>query len=505
MKKQQSDELLELIASLTASEKGYFRKYAASKTGESSDNLSLFNLLDKKPSAAEGGMKDQARIAGKQKSRSDYNYRRHYLFQLLVQSLHEQYAGEQPQMQLNMKLNEIALLFSKAQYRSCGRLLRKAMEAAHQTESFAVLTQLFQWQQKLMLAGGFAGINPEDIEKANTDEQDALRHLADLNELSNRVNEIIFYHSRVGIALPNQNSALLHANEAMLLHGRLAHCAKSSSVRLRVQYTYLLATISFMKPDYDAALKYLKTGMDLMLEDSAVYEGEEQRLLSWFCNLLTVCIDLGRRELFDQYLAEMKLFVALPSAQKNYRVKRDGEFFILLYALYAAISLERTGQSLQLVQDTKTLLSRSGKKADSLNLIQLYVHLAALLVIDGHYPEAAVWLKMLSGHMPAGLRQDIRATARFLEMILHFEAGERSLLESVCRSAERQLRTLDRYSEADKVLLAFFKNQLPRVNDKKDLRARLEILNAELADLHARGTPAVDYIEKAIAAWMKRC
>ena len=495
------DELFDFIHVLTSGERGYFRKYAALRAGRDSDNLSLFGIIEKSPSYDEQKIKKQFAKASGKKGHAQYNYRHHYLYQLILQSLHDQYAAEMVLMDMNVKLNEIFTLFSKAQYRACDKLVRKTMETAERLESYPVLIQLFQWRQKLMLTMGFEGISDQVLDETGMTEQKTLCHYAEVLDLSHRVNVLLLHHSRVGIAMSKGKTNLLKSHEADLLRGSLKHCADSPSVRVRVQYYYLLATIAFMKQDNPASLKYLRQGMDILLVHTEVYEGEEQKLLSWLCNLLTVCIDLGEKDLFDHYLDEMKRFVILPAAQKNYRVNRDGAFFILLYALYAAISLDRPEQAKQIATETEQMISVSGKNMDHLNLLQLYVHLSALLVMDQRYKDAYIWLQKLQDLSPTDMRRDIRATARFLEMIIHYEAGDLTLLESVCRSAERQFKTIDNLSEADRSLLSFFKNQLPKLSSKKKLRPALDVLCGQLDKLHAEGNPAVDYIEKAIHHW----
>ena len=495
------DELFDFIHSLTPGERGYFRKYAALRAGRDSDNLSLFGIIEKSSIYDELKIKKQYAKASGKKDSAQYNYRHHYLYQLILQSLHDQYASNIVLMEMNVKLNEIFTLFSKAQYRACDKLVRKTMEIAERLESYPVLIQLFQWRQKLMLTMGFEGISDKVLDETGIAEQKALSHYAEVLDLSHRVNVLLLHHSRVGIAIAKGKNNLLKSHETDLLCGSLKHCADSPSVKVRVQYHYLLATIGFMKMDNKTSLDHLRLGMDILLQHTEVYEGEEQKLLSWLCNLLTVCIDLGERELFDHYIDEMRHFVILPAAKKNYRVNRDGAFFILLYSLYAAISMDRPKQAKQIAEETEQMLAVSGKNMDPLNLLQLYVHLSALLVMDQRYKDAYIWLQKLQHLSPTDMRRDIRATARFLEMIIHYEAGDLLLLESVCRSAERLFKTLDNLTEADRLLLSFFKNQLPKLDGKKKLRTLLDQLCAQLDKLHADGNPAVDYIEKAIHHW----
>ena len=498
------DELFDFIHALSPNERGYFRKYAALRAGKDSNNLLMFGMLEKAKEYDEEKIKQHYFKSSGKENQAQYNYRRHYLYQLILQSLHEQHAEVSAGMHLQIQLNEAALLFSKAQYRACDKLVRKAFETAERLENFAVLIQLFQWRQKLMPVLGFADVDDKLLTEISIQEQTALKNHAAVLELSNRVNVLIFYHCQVGIALSRKKNKLLKNNEDLLLRGHLRHLAKSNSVRVRIQYYHLLATISFMKLDSAAALKYLQPGMDILLQNTAVYEGEEQRLLSWLCNLLTVCTDYGDWVMFNKYLDEMKRFAALPAVQKNYRVSKDSAFFILLYKLYAAISLENPGQAQQIAAETEKMLARFGQQTDPLNLVQLFVHLAALLVMDLSYAEAYRWIQKLKRLTSGDIRRDIRATARFLEMIIHYETGDMSLVESICRSAERQFKALDRQSEADKLLLSFFKNKLPKTSGKKALKLSLVELCAQLEKLHAQGEPAVDYIEKAIHFWRRK-
>lgn len=126
-------QLHELIRSMTASEKGYFKKYTAKHIiGESNDYMILFETLD--------GMdmyNDEA-LSKKQSLRSFTKHLpgvKNYLYQQILESLRSYHSGKNLSQKIQEKLFEVRLLSERGLYEQAEKICKKAVEKAHEIEN----------------------------------------------------------------------------------------------------------------------------------------------------------------------------------------------------------------------------------------------------------------------------------------------------------------------------------------------------------------------------------
>src|SRR4051812_12516203 len=113
-----TDDLFLLIKSLTKNEKGYFKKYTSKHVvGDENKYISLFDRIDHSKQFNERELKKEIPHLP-----SDKNY----LYKLIIRSLNEFHHGSSIDHELREILNAVEILFAKALYPQCEKLLNKA-------------------------------------------------------------------------------------------------------------------------------------------------------------------------------------------------------------------------------------------------------------------------------------------------------------------------------------------------------------------------------------------
>lgn len=136
-----SDDLFQLVKSLTKSEKGYFKKYAYKNiSGEKSsasgnDYLKLFDLLDRQTDYNEDKVLKKLSKTGLV---GNFSGSKNYLFKLLMNCLADYHAAKMPTAQIASQLVKAKLLSKKGLRSQANIFLKKASKLAQQEDFTAI-------------------------------------------------------------------------------------------------------------------------------------------------------------------------------------------------------------------------------------------------------------------------------------------------------------------------------------------------------------------------------
>src|SRR5207249_3313808 len=124
--KKSSNDLFQLIPSLTKDEKRYFKLFADLQKGEK-NYLKLFKVIDGQTEY------DETLVINDLQQEPFIKYlpqAKKYLQALIVKSLRVFYAESSPEAQMKTLLHEVEILYEKRLYRQCRKALSKAKEIA---------------------------------------------------------------------------------------------------------------------------------------------------------------------------------------------------------------------------------------------------------------------------------------------------------------------------------------------------------------------------------------
>lgn len=143
------DRLLDLVHTLSMSEKRYFSVFAQRHITKGNPSyLQLFELacsLDTPDSKAFEAAVKEANIPAKYLA-ADKNY----LYNLLMRALSNFHSSRTNSMQVKEWLHQVEILFDKGLYDQCLHLTKKARQAAEKYDLFALLMEISLWERKVL-------------------------------------------------------------------------------------------------------------------------------------------------------------------------------------------------------------------------------------------------------------------------------------------------------------------------------------------------------------------
>lgn len=144
---QKNDEIYDLIQSMDASEKRYFKRYSSIHSDKKdSVSIQIFDVLDKMKSFSDEKLKEHFKD---QKTAQHLHVSKNYLLKNILRSLRNYHQSFSKESELKDILVEIELLSQKKQYNLAYKTLIKAYKTAYQYELFLQILEILQWISRI--------------------------------------------------------------------------------------------------------------------------------------------------------------------------------------------------------------------------------------------------------------------------------------------------------------------------------------------------------------------
>ncbi|WNJ19439.1 hypothetical protein [Pontibacter sp. G13] len=142
------DKLFELVKSMSMSEKRYFKLFAGRHTiGEKNNYLILFDAVDQLSEYDPHDLQEsveQAGISSKHLA-SDKNY----LYKLILKGLSAYHAGKKTSLQIKEELHQAEILLDRGLYDHCENLLKKTRPRIEKLELHGLMVELDRLERKV--------------------------------------------------------------------------------------------------------------------------------------------------------------------------------------------------------------------------------------------------------------------------------------------------------------------------------------------------------------------
>lgn len=169
------DKLLDLIHTLSMSEKRYFKVFSQRHVTKGNTHyLQLFELAcsqDTSDSKAFEAAVSESKIKAKYLA-ADKNY----LYNLVMRALSNFHVGRTNSMMVKEWLHQVEILFDKGLYDQCLHLTNKARQAAEKYDLFALLMEISLWERRVL--GEF-----DEISKIKESHSMVLDHLGFMDNM----------------------------------------------------------------------------------------------------------------------------------------------------------------------------------------------------------------------------------------------------------------------------------------------------------------------------------
>jgi hypothetical protein len=453
---KESDELFQLIHSMSRSEKGYFQKFASGNTDSANKNyIRLFELINDQKEY------DEEKIKTRFKNEvfiKQLHVTKNYLYHLILKSLRNFHSRSSIDTQLIEYMRDAELLFDKSLHKHGKKVLVKAKKLAYTNERYPLLLQIIRIEIKVADAVTNKNLLAE--------EKEILSRLENLNlyrSLSARLNEKLLASNKI------RKAEDLKAIDKIISDPLLSDEKNAICLDSKIYFFNIYSNYYELKEDYKNSYNYAKKFVTLL-------EQHPQQIRLHFKNYLMALNNLCIRQLNLKKYTESRETIEkirlLPDHYSDTISEDDAaSIFITLYSLETDLDIKSgvfrkiTG----MVKDIENGLKDLDNSIYISYKMAVWFNVAYLYFGTGEYKKALPWLNKIINTEETGLRKDIQACARLVHLLIHYELEDMDTLNYIAKSIERFFYKGHWIFGYEKILLDFIR-KLSKADDTKQLK-----------------------------------
>ena len=473
MSNTSSDPLLQLVKSLTKSEKRHFRVYVNRlNAGEQVLFMKLFDVLDKI------NVYDEALLLSKVKGlkREQISNLKRHLYRQILTSLRLVNTGKFVGMALREQIDFARLLYSKGLYIQSLKILEKAKTNARLNHQDLLEFEIIEFEKLIESRHITRSIEnrADQLAKASKRRNDVLKSSSTLSNLALRLYGL---YIKVGHIRHEKDFFMVkeffESNLPKINIDELTFFERINYFQCQVWYHYIIQNFS-------QCFRYASKWVDEFSAQPNMIMVDPDLYLRGINNLLSAAFMTGYRSKLIETLELLENF------QEKYARQLDtnGELLVFQYYYAGKINLHFTegtfSEGVKIIPDIEAKLKAYAHHMDQHRLLVYYYKIACLYFGSGDNEKSLDYLNQIIQLKAGALREDIQCFARFLHLIAHYELGNFNLLEYLVKSVYRFLAKMEDLSLVQQEILAFLRQTLNR---------RQENIEEALIRLRERLTP----------------
>mgnify|MGYP000173214675 CR=1 FL=1 len=455
MPKQKTDDLLQLIVSLTRAEKRHFRLFV--RRNQSSNDilfLQLFDHLDKHQEYDEPLL--LKRIPEIKKSQLS-NLKAH-LYKQLLTSLRLLSKNYNQDIEIRETIDYARVLYNKGLYRQSLDVLDKAKQKADQGQFDALRLEILEFEKRIegqyitrSIEGRAEQLSKESLEATNL--------LYRANQFSNLSLQMYALYLKVGYVRNEKDYHYVKdifqsrlpdvSYDSLDFWGKIYHC--------KAYYWFY-----HMTQDFPRGYRYSERWLSLFQQHPDAIQVHPAEYLKGMHKLLNALFNILHHNRFREIMQVLEQFPEQYDMGKNRNV--EGLYYLFWYIHQIKLHfLEGTfSEGIELVKPLMKIIENNTYNWDSRRVLVFYYRIACLYFASGDNSSAIDYLNLILNQKNPDYREDIQSFARILNLIAHFELGNRQLVEYQVKSVYRFLSKLEELNEVQREIFYFIR-KTPRI------------------------------------------
>lgn len=456
-----SNELFNLIKSLTKSEKRYFKLISSLQQGDK-NYVKLFDAIEAQSAY------DEEEVKGLFKGTTFIRHlpsEKNHLYSLLLKSLRNFHSDKSVSAQMQEFLKNIEILYNKALYKECNKIVRKAKRIANAHEEFYFLLELINWERVLMEEGYSRGNFNKSIDALVKEEEEVLeklRNIAEYQILYSKIN----YVFRKGGYTRNENERKI-VND--ILNHRLIRGEDTAlSMKASTACFYIQGLCAWTNRDMEKAFDNFQKVMDRFKRNPLLINELPKRYTRVLNHQLLYFIDKGRFNEFFKLLEHMK-GLSKKQAFRSIDLQIRIFTFSTIAELLACAAMGDFDRGESVVDEINNGLQKYRNKISKEDVIVYYYNISRHYFGQGDYKRALEYINKVLNDNEANLRQDMFVFSRLFNLIVHFELGNFDLLDYIIKSTLRFVKKKRRDYEYENTIIRFMKKLVRTAQGHEEL------------------------------------
>ncbi len=455
-----SEQLYELIHSLTKSEKRHFKILSSLQSGNKK-YIELFNLIEKQKQYDERKLKLRMTALPVMKN---------YLYNLILKSLRLNNTSEGHKKNIMELIENAENLLRKGLYRQSYNHLMKAKKLAQGVQNFSQLIEIYQLEHVIANTTLDTNLLKTINQQTNNESDFALAALSEQFEYRKAINLLMYRRSQRGKVLRTKkekssienkiyelltkkpNNCL--SNKGRIFHYNLGNLYHYSGNNFNESYQQSLEAILFLESDMEM-LRY-----------------EMKNYISAMHNLMNSLMQMKRYEEMMHFIDKMR---HLPIENP---IERSRIF--IFTAGRQVIHYTFTGQvqkGIRFITETEKEIPKYMDLLSRPSFYALCGNIEEFHFVAGNFKEALRWNNKMLLHDDIKSYFEYYTNARMAEIIIQYELGNFETCNFLITSYSSFLKKNQSFGKLESTYLMFFKQLSKPLNEQKRWDTYILFLN----------------------------
>jgi len=489
-----SDHLFLLIKSLTGSEKRYFKLFI-SGADKNPTYVQLFDAIDSQKVYTE------QKILKKVKSvkPAQLSNLKNYLYNMILDSLRNYHAEKGINLRLRALLDKIEILYDKRLPEQCLKQIEKAKSIASKYELDNQLIEVLTWERKIV----DMNVHPKNTMQSALPLFDQMTKAMEKQMNTTRYARIF----RLAVETFRQEGILRNEKsnaevKKIMRHDLLKHGKKLISYHDYYYYYSIHSIYQILKGNWKLQYQYQKKLLDLMDTHPEQVEYSPNVYLGCQNTHIISCQYTGNyNEMISTFEKVRLLFhKRYLSWEANLLIQFLGCYNSMMHFYTQNGEFEKGLILFREIEPAfKKLKSNMSKSIEfSVSYTMAYTYFGVK-----KYTSCLPWLNNILNEPSANvIREDLQSFARILNLIVHYELGNKNLLEYLVISTYRFLYRRERLHVVEALVLDFIRKS-SGIKTNEDMIRLFAIFRKELLKINKNS-----YDQKALSyfnfvAWLE--
>lgn len=435
MPKKISNHLHELIHSLSGTEKRYFKKFASRHASkDKTAYFKLFEAIEKQSDYDEEKIIDKLFHA---KSKSAFSLSKNRLYHQILKSLDSFHAESSVESELYYYLHYAEILFNKALYEHCRRILSSAEKIANKNEKWIILLQIIRQQKRLAELNNYESTGGDDILELTNRELEILKHLSDESKLWQRKSAVFARLFKNGQIRKPEDENLVKAEieEIKKLSNAETSSFESSYLSLHTQSAFYFST-----GDYTKCFQVLKRNIELMELRMELVKNDPTIYISALTNIIYISAKLNQFDEVNGYLNKSR---NLPGKlRRSITTDLELRIFTSIYSLELAICIltGNINRGIEAVHEVEKGLAKWKAQLSDVRKAGFYHNISTIYILNNDFKKALSWNNKLLNTIPIDHSEDQYCFAKIMHILIQYELGNYDAIPHNLKSLKRQLK-----------------------------------------------------------------
>lgn len=457
-----------LVKSLTMSEKRYFKIWSSKHIiGSQNKYIELFDALDDQETEDDQALKT---VLEDKDVNSDFlSADKNYLYHLVLKSLNSFHSSKSVNLEVKELLISIEILFDRALYDQCLKLIKRAKFLAESVENYQLLVDALTWERKCL---GYS----QGIKEAYRSNHSINKYLK--FAINQKLFTDLFYKTAVIRQKYNKarKEEVLENLKKVVTHPLMQDEKNALTFTSKIKYHQVYAQYYFVKSEHKKELEHTLALIEL-IESSELYKKENPlEYITLYSRLLALRRSTDRKAFID----DLRILRAFPESVKLSKQKIVDRVFIYSYMSELAMYIEckEFEEGYALIQKLQKQLEEIQTPVEKGYYLTFYYMFGYLSFTVGEYNKALKFFNKVLNDFREEQRPDLYNQSKILCMLLHFELKNYDLLSYLYNSAIHYYRKRGKLYDTENSVLGFFK-KVERTPQEKQIKNILkELVNS---------------------------